>query len=121
MQLIELFEEHPRQKWICSHWGGGLPFFALNRRVAKALRNVWFDSAASPLLYSGDVWKVCLQLIGNEKILFGSDFPLILDPKNSTSPSWDRILSQVIKCQLETSDLERVMWNNIHHLARQRT
>lgn len=117
MQLVELFEAYPQQKWICSHWGGGLPFYALNRRVARALRNVWFDSAASPLLFSADVWKVVLQLMGKEKIIFGSDFPLLLDPQKNDVPNWKRILSQVDDCQLDSGSLSALLWDNIHHLA----
>ena len=119
-ELIEVFERYPRQKWICSHWGGGLPFYSLNKRISKALRNVWFDSAASPLLYSADVWKVALQLLGPKKILFASDFPLLLDPKADSAPNWKRILTQVDGCQFDRDTLRAITWENIHHLARLR-
>jgi hypothetical protein len=78
--LIELFEKYPEQKWILAHWGGGLPFFALNKRVKKALKNCYFDTAAGPLIYDEKIWSIATQLIGAEKILFGSDFPLLIKP-----------------------------------------
>jgi predicted TIM-barrel fold metal-dependent hydrolase len=80
MELVEVFEAHPGQKWICAHWGGGLPFFMQNRRVRKALGNTWFDSAAGPLLYDRGIWGTVVDLVGPEKVLFGSDFPLLLHP-----------------------------------------
>ena len=47
----------PDNRIILAHWGGGLLFYAsLKKEVGPALRNVWFDSAASPLsLRSADL------------------------------------------------------------------
>ena len=62
---------------VCAHWGGGLPFYALMPEVKKALENVYFDTAASPFLYRPEIYNHVIQLIGAEKILFGSDYPLL--------------------------------------------
>jgi len=62
---------------VCAHWGGGLPFYALMPEVKQAMRNVYFDTAASPLLYSHQVYHHAIQLVGADKILFGSDYPLL--------------------------------------------
>ena len=62
---------------VCSHWGGGLPFYALMPEVKKAMANVYFDTAASPLLYSPRVYEQVVQLVGTDRILFGSDYPLL--------------------------------------------
>jgi predicted TIM-barrel fold metal-dependent hydrolase len=62
---------------ICAHWGGGLPFYTLMPEVQKALANVYFDTAASPFLYRPDIYRVVSRLTGAEKILFGSDFPVM--------------------------------------------
>jgi predicted TIM-barrel fold metal-dependent hydrolase len=117
MDMVELFEKYPDQKWICAHWGGGLPFFSLNRRVKSALRNVWFDTAASPLLYAPEIWKIVTQLVGYEKILFGSDFPLILDPRNHKKPNWSRILSEIGNSGLSDKALKAILNGNLNHLA----
>ncbi len=61
----------------CAHWGGGLPFYALMPEVKKAMSNVFFDTAASPFLYSPQVYNQVIQLVGGDKILFGSDYPLL--------------------------------------------
>ncbi len=60
---------------VCAHWGGGLPFYALMPEVKKAMSNVFFDTAASPFLYSPQVYNQVIQLVGGDKILFGSDYP----------------------------------------------
>ena len=64
-------------KLICAHWGGGLPFYALMPEVKKSLKNVFFDTAASPYLYSPEIYDRVIDLIGSEKILFGTDYPLL--------------------------------------------
>ena len=62
---------------VCAHWGGGLPFYALMPEVKEAMKNVYFDTAASPFLYSPEVYNQVIQLVGGDKILFGSDYPLL--------------------------------------------
>ncbi len=62
---------------VCAHWGGGLPFYALMPEVKQAMSNVYFDTAASPFLYSPQVYSQVAQLVGGDKILFGSDYPLL--------------------------------------------
>jgi len=62
---------------ILSHWGGGMLFYELMPEVKEALHNVWYDTAATPYLYSSSIYKAALGMIPAEKILFGSDFPLL--------------------------------------------
>ena len=68
---------HPRLKVIFAHWGGGLPFYELMPEVAESLRNVSYDSAASTFLYKDAVFKIVAELCGPERIIFGTDFPLL--------------------------------------------
>ena len=77
MRFIENARAYPNVKIVCAHWGGGLPFYALMPEVRDALQNVWFDTAASPFLYSADVFPIASKLVGAAKILLGSDFPLM--------------------------------------------
>ena len=62
---------------VCAHWGGGLPFYALMPEVGESLANVYFDTAASPFLYTADVFEVVTRLVGADKILMGSDYALL--------------------------------------------
>ncbi len=67
---------HPDLTLVGSHWGGGLPFYALMPEVREVLTRVYVDTAATPYLYDARVYRLgCL--IGPERILFGSDFPLL--------------------------------------------
>ena len=75
--LYALITAFPDLKLVCAHWGGGLPFYALMPEVKAALKNVYFDTAASPFLYTMQVYSQVAQLVGDDKILFGSDYPLI--------------------------------------------
>ena len=67
----------PAVKTIAAHWGGGLPFFALMPEVRRAIENTCFDTAASSLLYDDTVYDRGVALAGRERVLFGSDFPLL--------------------------------------------
>jgi len=75
--LMALVTAFPNNKFIFSHFGGGLPFYALMPEVKSALKNVYFDSAAFPFLYRPEVFDVAATAVGAEKILFASDFPLV--------------------------------------------
>ena len=75
--LYPFITTHPDVTIVCAHWGGGLPFYALMPEVQKALQNVYFDTAASPFLYQPQIYTLVSQLVGADKILFGSDYPLL--------------------------------------------
>jgi hypothetical protein len=68
---------NPGTKIIAAHWGGGLPFYALMPEVRLALADVYFDTAATSLLYDAAIYATVSQLVGPDHLLFGSDFPLI--------------------------------------------
>jgi len=75
--LYPFITRYPDLTIVCSHWGGGLPFYALMPEVKQAMKNVLFDTAASPFLYSSQIYHQVSQLVGADKILFGSDYPLL--------------------------------------------
>jgi len=76
-RFYDLVLSFPNLPVILAHWGGGLPFYELMPEVAKAMANVYYDTAASPYLYSKKIYSVVGQIVGSEKILFGTDFPLL--------------------------------------------
>ncbi len=61
---------------ILAHWGGGILFYELMPEVKEAFANVYYDTAASPFLYRDEVYSAAVSIVGAEKILFGSDYPL---------------------------------------------
>ena len=76
-RLYPFITNFPDLTIVCAHWGGGLPFYALMPEVKQAMKNVFFDTAASPFLYSPQVYNQAIQLVGADRILFGSDYPLL--------------------------------------------
>jgi len=81
-QIYDLVGRFPENRIVLAHWGGGLFFYSLlKKEVGDRLANVWFDTAASPYLYDGRIWTVARDTIGVDKILFGTDFPLLRAPR----------------------------------------
>lgn len=77
-QIENLIKRYPGNKIILAHWGGGILFYALlKKEIRELLKNVWFDTAASPFLYDPVIYKTAGAIIGYDKTLFGSDYPLI--------------------------------------------
>jgi predicted TIM-barrel fold metal-dependent hydrolase len=77
-RLYHFLKEYPSNKIVLAHWGGGLFFYGLMKKeVKETLRNVWFDTAASPYLYRPDVYRIAGEIVGPERILLGSDYPLL--------------------------------------------
>ena len=97
----------PENTIVCAHWGGGLAFYALMPEVAEALSNVYFDSAASPFLYGSSVYSTVMELAGAERVLFGTDFPLL---------SYQRALKQVEQANLPVDARDRLMASNARSL-----
>jgi len=75
--LYRFISNFPELYVICAHWGGGLPFYALMPEVASALANTFFDTAATPFLYQPRIFEHIADIAGADKILFGSDYPLM--------------------------------------------
>ncbi len=105
--LWRFITQHPDMTLVCAHWGGGLPFYALMPEVAEALNNVYFDTAASPFLYDARVFEVVTELVGAEKILLGSDYPLL---------SASRLTRQVHEADLSDADRSAILGGNAARL-----
>jgi hypothetical protein len=97
----------PDLKVVCAHWGGGLPFYALMPEVGEALSNVYFDTAATPFLYKPQIFKQVADIVGSDKILFGSDYPL-LSPK--------RVIDQLESVGLSRQDRAKILGGNAKRL-----
>jgi predicted TIM-barrel fold metal-dependent hydrolase len=97
--LYPLITRFPELKLVCAHWGGGLPFSALMPEIEKAMKNVYFDTAASPYLYKPQIYGQVASLCGADKILFGTDYPL-LAPKRYVKEIEAQDLATAVKKQI---------------------
>ena len=99
--FIELARMFPTTELILAHWGGGLAFDSANR----ALKNIYYDTAAAPLLYGPEVWQRAMDAVGAERILFGSDTPLRLYPKIERGTGLARMIIEAKAAGAETAIL----------------
>ena len=113
----ELACRYPELKLILAHWGGGLLFYEQMPAVRKQLRNVWYDTAASPLLYpTATIFDVALRCAGPHKILYGSDYPLLLYPRRSREPDFRPFLHEIAALGLEPAAHQAILGGNMAHL-----
>ncbi len=105
--LYRFIQSYPDLTIVCAHWGGGLPFYALMPEVAEALSNVYFDTAASPFLYGDRIFEFVSDLLGPERILFGSDHPLIRQ---------DRIVKSVHTLNLSEDAKNMILGGNAQRI-----
>lgn len=106
-KLMAFIRNFPRNKIVCAHWGGGLPFYALMPEVRQALENVYFDTAASPFLYTPDVFESVARIIGAKRILLGTDYPLLTQ---------SRLLKQVQDSPLSDAEKRLILGKNAQNL-----
>lgn len=101
-EALNLALRHPENVLVLAHWGGGLPFYELMPEVRLGLRNVYYDTSASPLLYDDAIYRHVMAW-APDKVLWGSDYPLI-QPQ--------RFLRRLERAGLEPELRERLLWRN---------
>ena len=109
--FVALARRFPRTKFILAHWGGGLAWAP----SARDLPNVWFDSAASPLLYGSEVWRRAVHGAGANRLLFGSDNPLRLYPQADAGVGLGSLVREASGA-LNADELAPVLFENARHL-----
>jgi len=105
--LYPFITSFPDLTIVCAHWGGGLPFYALMPEVKQAMNSVFLDTAASPLLYSPEIYHQVTQLVGADKILFGSDYPLLAQ---------NRIINEIKSSDLPEEAKGQILGGNAQKL-----
>jgi predicted TIM-barrel fold metal-dependent hydrolase len=104
--LYQLALRHPAATLVAAHWGGGLLFYELMPEVRRALRNVYYDTAASPYLYQDAIFALAAR-IAPDRVLFGSDYPLITQ---------ERFVRHVRGAGLLTDNLDAILGGNATRL-----
>jgi predicted TIM-barrel fold metal-dependent hydrolase len=75
-EVIRFARLFPQATLVCAHWGGGAIFYELMPDVARIMRNVYYDTAASLYLYQDDIFSLAARWAPS-KVLFATDYPLI--------------------------------------------
>jgi predicted TIM-barrel fold metal-dependent hydrolase len=110
-RLLHFVGAHQDLTIVFAHWGGGLPFYELMPEVASMTANVLYDTAASTYLYLPAVFRAVLDVVGSERVLWGSDHPVL---------GMGRFLRRTLRvANLTEQELPRVLAENaarVYHL-----
>ena len=115
--LPGLILKYPDVTFILAHMGGGLPFYELNPRYHGKFKNVYYDTAANPLLYHISSFRAVIGLIGSKRLLYGSDFPLLLYPSKNREMDFSMFVNQIRNdACLSKEEWNDVMGNNLRRV-----
>lgn len=119
-RAYELAVRYPKLQLILAHWGGGLLFYEIIPQVAAALANVCYDTAASPLTYpTAAIVRAALACVSPHKILYGSDYPLLLTPRASREPAMTGFAADLAACLPDFASQQAVFGGNMIALLEQ--
>lgn len=111
--FVDLAVRYPEATFILAHWGGGLFFYEMMPAVRAQLKNVFYDTAATPLQYPvKTIFEVALACCGPQKILFGSDYPLRLYPKSQKEGNMEPFLTAVDAVNLDEAVKKMIFHEN---------
>lgn len=102
-----LAENFPKLTIIFAHFGGGLFFYELMPEMKEKLKNVYYDTAAQPFLFENNIYETIKTAGLLDKILFGSDFPLIAPQK---------YLDILAESELNAEEIEKITEKNFSAL-----
>jgi len=110
--LLRIIKASPDVDFILAHFGGGVFVYALMPEVKSVLARTYFDTAASPFLYDCKVFDVVSRIVGPDKILFGSDFPLL---------PLSRYTKELDKAGIDGAQREAILGENFMKLLAKRS
>lgn len=108
-ELEAFVEHHPELKIILAHWGGGIFMYEMMKEIKEKFKNVYYDNAATVFLYEPKIYHIAKEMGLINKLLFGSDFPLL-------SPS--RYEKGLQESGLGEQDLKKLYGDNAQELFR---
>jgi hypothetical protein len=107
-QIDNLARTFPDNKIILAHWGGGIFFYhIMKKQMKERLKNIWYDTAASVFLYGPEIYDMALKAGVLEKVLFGTDYPLLTP---------DRYYTDIDQSQLTLAQKRMVLGENARAL-----
>ena len=105
--LYRILSDFQNVRIILSHWGGGIFLYELMPETARIFKNVKYDTAATPFLYNEKIYPTACAALGPEKIIFGSDYPLL---------GIKRYLNPLRNAVADPGAIERILYKNIEEL-----
>ncbi|MDR2116215.1 MAG: GNAT family N-acetyltransferase [Planctomycetaceae bacterium] len=115
-QVKEILSVVPNLFLILAHCGRGRPnttqHVIENATVLKKYDRVYFETSTMeyPLTGNGEIVKQLCNILGSERILFGSDYPYQKDLEYANHIAWLK------KIPLSESDLQKVACGNAYRL-----
>ena len=106
-EFAEFATTHHEIAIVGAHLAGGLPFYAPMPEVRETFDHVYVDTAAQRLLYDHTAYEHLIGLIGAERILLGSDYPLV--PQS-------RQIEELRSGVFRSSDLDLILGTNAERL-----
>ena len=104
LQKIERFIQNSRgAKIVLAHLGGGLFLYEAMKGLSEKFCNVYYDTAAVPFLYDERIYRAVASMGLCNKVLFGSDFPLLKQA---------RCLEGLEKSGISSQDKELILGTN---------
>lgn len=76
-ELVSVGTQFPGLTMIAGHLGAGASFYLQMPEVRAAIDSIYFDTAAASLLYDDESVARLVELAGPDRVLFGSDYPLL--------------------------------------------
>lgn len=107
--FVRWAQDFPATQFILAHWGARLPLDSGLGAAAKACANLFYDTAASPLLYDWGVFREMIDAVGAERVLYGSDHPLDLYPQSGSLLRVGAMLPDVRSAGLSETELGAVL------------
>ena len=108
-RLVRFLEAFPDLDIVLAHWGGGLLFYELMPEIATMASRVTYDTAASTYLYRPAIFRAALDILGPDRVMWGSDFPVLKQ---------DRFLRRTRALELAPAEVELLLGGTARRVYR---
>lgn len=99
----------PDNTFILAHLGGGLALDPGHRLPP----NLYFDTAAVPLIYAPTCYRQAINTVGIDRVIFGSDYPLRVYPRRGPTPDFIRQIDAIRGTDLTPTEFDAIIGVNL--------
>ena len=99
---------YPSLRIILAHFGGGIFLYETMKEIKESFKNVYYDTAIAPYLYDYRIYNAVKALGLCDKLLFGSDYP-ILPPSRYFSALQESDLNDKEKKMILGGNLQKIL------------